>query len=307
MKNKIVKIFAFELLLLAVFCNAATAQEELPLYTREIPNAIKVKNEETKNSAGFLINVSQPTLKIYLPSADKANGTAVIICPGGGYSGLNMGMEGYDVAEKFNKIGVAAFVLKYRLPNDKYMVDKSAGPLQDAQQALLYVRKNARQLHIDPAKIGIMGFSAGGHLAATAGTHFKVVQVENTENISLRPDFMILVYPVISFTDSLTHNGSRESLIGTNPNAESVVRFSNELQVTADTPPTYLIHAGDDGLVTVKNSIAFYTALQSYKVSAALHIFPVGQHGFPYEPAHSGWFNYCSEWLRENAWLSPQN
>jgi acetyl esterase/lipase len=185
------------------------------------------------------------------------------------------------------------------------MPDKLIGPIQDAQQAIMLVRQRAKEWNVDTAKVGIMGFSAGGHLASTAGTHFTKSYIDNPRKINLRPDFMILVYPVISFADSIGHLGSRNNLIGKNPSAQQIALYSNELQITHETTPTFLIQAGDDGLVSVNNSIVFYRALQKNNVPAGLHIFPKGQHGFPYEPAHSTWFQYCAQWLTENGWLKP--
>ena len=214
-----------------------------------------------------------------------------------------MSNEGSQVAENMNKLGIAAFVLKYRLPSDVSMKDKSIGPLQDAQRAVQIVRERASEWNIDPNKIGIMGFSAGGHLASTAETHFDRSYIENPKQTSLRPDFAILVYPVISFLDSLTHSGSRNALIGKNPSSRDMQLFSNELQVTSQTPPTFLIQAEDDKTVSVKNSVVFFLALLKNHVPAGLHIFPTGAHGFPLEPAHSNWFSYCASWLKENGWL----
>lgn len=291
-------------LLLLLTISRNFAQQAIPLYTGKIPNFIKVPNLEKEDANHFLVNVSQPTLTIYLPPTGTANGTAVILCPGGGYSALNIIQEGYTVAENLNKLGIAAFVLKYRLPDDKAMPDKSIGPIQDAQQAIMLVRQRAKEWNIDTAKLGIMGFSAGGHLASTAGTHFNKSYIDNPGNVNLRPDFMILVYPVVSLLDSVGHISSRQNLLGKNPSKQQITLYSNELQVTPQTPPAFLIQAGDDGLVNVKNSVVFYLALQKNGVPAGLHIFPKGQHGFPYEPAHSTWFRYCAQWLKENGWAN---
>ncbi len=286
-----------------LFNISAFAQQVMPLYDGEIPNSTGAPDKEQDNPSHFLFKVSRPTLTVYKPSAVPANGVAVIICPGGGYTGVNMKAEGSIIAERLNALGITAFVLKYRLPDDSTMVDKSIGPIQDAQRAIMIVRSRAKEWNIDTTKIGIMGFSAGGHLASTAGTHFNRSYIDNPYNISLRPNFMLLVYPVISFTDSIGHIGSRNSLIGKNATAEQITYYSNEFQVTPNTPPTFLIHAGDDKVVSVKNSIAFYLALQKNKVAAGLHIFPTGQHGFPLAPANTAWFQYCVFWLKENGWL----
>jgi acetyl esterase/lipase len=211
--------------------------------------------------------------------------------------------EGHEVAKAFNEEGVAAFVLKYRLPSDETMKDKSIGPLQDAQQAIKMVRQKASDWHINPERIGIMGFSAGGHLAATAGTHFNESFIENAENMSLRPDFMVLVYPVISFTPALGHSGSGENLLGKDPSQDKIYFFSNELQVTPETPPTFLLHAGDDKGVKVANSIRFYEALQANAIPAGLHIYPDGDHGFLKGSPQNNWFDQCIFWIKNNGWL----
>ncbi len=295
------KILTASFLFLFIF-GALKAQEVMPLYSGIIPNSIPGKNEESANADGVLFKTSQPTLTVYLPDKEKANGTAIILCPGGGYGVVVITFEGYTNAEKLRDLGYTCFVLKYRLPNDLTMKDKSIGPVQDLQQAIKTVREHAKKWNISPNKIGIMGFSAGGHLVATAGTHFNKSFIENTNGTSLRPDFMMLVYPVISMDDSLTHRGSQTNLLGQHPTKEQINYFSNELQVTAQTPPTFLVVAGDDDVVKVDNSIFFYQALQRNKVPAGLHIFPTGNHGFPLEPAKSNWFNNCVEWLQENHW-----
>ena len=192
------------------------SQTIIPLYKDNIPNSKPAKDEEkSEQSNGLLIisKISKPTLSIFLPPKEKANGAAIIIYPGGGYGVVAAGHEGTDIAKKFNEIGVTAFVVKYRIPNSETMVNPEIGPLQDAQQAIKVVREGAKEYNIDPNKIGIIGFSAGGHLASTAGTHFDKAVITNTNNTSLRPDFMLLIYPVISFADSIAHIGSRNNLI----------------------------------------------------------------------------------------------
>lgn len=301
MKIKSLNLLCTFLLLTATL--NAFSQQVIPLYQGKIPNSIKTPNREHETSWHFLAQVSQPTLTIYTPSAGSANGTAVVVCPGGGYAAINIKGEGYSVAERLSALGITAFVLKYRIPDDSTMVDKNIGPLQDAQEAMLIVKSRAKEWNIDTTKVGIIGFSAGGHLASSVGTHFNQSLIDNPANISLRPNFMILVYPVISFTDSIGHQDSKIALIGRSPAAEKVALFSNEMQVTSNTPPTFLIHAGDDRLVSVKNSIAFYLALQKNNVPAGIHIFPRGQHGFFMHPASNTWFQYCTQWLQENGWV----
>ena len=276
-------------------------QTVIPLYNTQIPNSIPTKDNEHWTTYNFLANVSQPTLTVFSPTKNHS-GTAVIVIPGGGYAALNIHYEGYDVAKRLNELGITAFVLKYRLPDDKIMQDKSVGPVEDAQKALFIVKTRAKEWNIDTSKVGVMGFSAGGHLAAFIGTHFNKTYINNANRVSIRPSFMILVYPVISFTDSIGHIDSRTALIGQNPSADKIKYYSNEFTVTPGTPPTFLIHAEDDGLVSVKNSTAMFDALQKNKVPSGLHIFPTGQHGFSLEPAKGTWFDYCARWLKENKW-----
>jgi acetyl esterase/lipase len=283
-------------LFLTVTC---LAQQELPLYSGPIPNAKTAPDEEVKRADFVVSNVSRPTLSVFLPPAGKANGAAVIICPGGGYGVLVIKREGYDVAEAFTKQGITAFVLKYRLPSDQTMVDKSIGPLQDAQQAIKTVRERAVEWHIDPQKVGIMGFSAGGHLASTAGTHFEKTLIDNPANISIRPSFMILVYPVISLTERIGHSGTRTKLLGATPTPEQISQYSNDGHVTTSTPPTFLTHAGDDKVVPVSNSLVFYEALHRQNVPADLHIYTQGEHGYPKTPTFDEWFGRCLHWLRQ--------
>jgi acetyl esterase/lipase len=293
-----------------ILCFAALstmAQKVIALYPDEIPNAIEGPDQEQNMTDGWARynQVSNPTLKIYLPPKDKANGTAVVVCPGGGYAVVAYQHEGDAVAEELNKIGVAAIILKYRMPNDKTMVDKSIGPLQDAQQAIRVVRMRAKEWNINPERIGIAGFSAGGHLASTAATHYSHALVKNRENINLRPDFMILIYPVVSFTDSLAHLGSRENLIGKNPTLDKIKLYSNELQVNKDTPHAFIVHAEDDETVKVENSLRFYEALKKNNIPAELLVFPKGGHGFGLvnPTTDDRWFERCRDWLKSNGWL----
>lgn len=250
-------------------------------------------------------NVSRPTLTAFLPPAEKANGTAVIICPGGGYQILAFDHEGIAVAKALNEMGVAAFVLKYRIPSDETMVDKTIGPLQDAQQAIKRVREEAAKWNIKENRIGIAGFSAGGHLAATAGTHFLKPVIPNPQNTSLRPDFMILIYPVVSFTDSIGHIGSRNNLLGKYPSAEQIREYSAEYQVTSATPPTFFVHASDDRGVKPQNSIRMYEALLNEGVNTELHIYQSGGHGFGMhiKGSEEKWMERCKNWLKLNGWL----
>ncbi|MDF3079126.1 MAG: alpha/beta hydrolase [Sphingobacteriaceae bacterium] len=288
-----------------LICMAVQTQAQLiPLYPGNIPNSIAGADEETKtNDPNGNIRygkVSIPTLEIFLAPKDKANGAAVVICPGGGYSIVSYVNEGINIAKEFNKMGISAFILKYRIPSDKIMADKSIGPLQDAQTAIKTVRQRAKEWNIDTARVGIIGFSAGGHLASTAGTHFNKPVIENKEGISLRPSFMILGYPVISFSDSLMHKGSKTNLLGAEPSASQIELYSNELQVTKQTPPTLLFHAGDDKTVKVGNSLKFYEALQQHGVPAELHIYAKGGHGFGInnKTTEDKWMDRVENWLK---------
>jgi len=282
------------------------AQEALALY-KTIPNSKPSVNKEKTydKQRNFINNVSVPTLTYYKPAQSSVLKSAIIICPGGGYGMLAAGHEGKDVAEALNKMGITAFVLKYRLPNDTIMKDKSIAPLQDAQRAIQMVRENATKWNIDPAKIGIMGFSAGGHLAATASTHYKNEVIDNPKKTSLRPDFSVLIYPVISFSEALTHMGSRENLIGKNASQKSVDLYSNELQVNAETPVAFIVHASDDDVVPVQNAIVYYDALLKNKVYSEMLIYPHGGHGFGMNNPTTAdkWMDNLKNWLVAGTFL----
>lgn len=250
----------------------------------------------------------KPSLTIWLPPADKATGAAVVICPGGGYGGLAIGHEGKDVAAWLNSFGVAGFMLKYRHA-PKY---KHPAPLLDAQRAIRTVRARAKEFGVDPARIGILGFPAGGHLTSTAGTHFDDGDAnakDPVDRVSCRPDFMVLVYPVISLTTKYTHGGSKDNLLGKNPDAKLVESLSNELQVTAKTPPTFLMATSGDTGVPAENSVMFYMALREHKVKAEMHIYQNGGHGFglaPNDPVLSTWPARCEAWMRVNGGLNKK-
>lgn len=288
------ELIIFVLILLAGF--SAKAQEIIPIYDGAIPHS-KVAPADYKESfgGGMFRNVTSPTLEIYLPEKGKETGTAVVICPGGGYSVVVYQGEGVSNAKELANNGIAAFVLKYRLPVDAIMTDKSTGPLQDAQQAIKLVRENAVKWNIDPAKIGIMGFSAGGHLASTVATHFEKALIDNPKGTSLRPDFQVVVYPVITMQQALTHRDSRKQLLGEQPSQQLVDLFSNELQVKENTPPAYITHAADDNVVDVDNSINYFEALRRHKVPVEMHIYPKGGHGFIF--GRRGWMTSLLEWI----------
>ena len=290
------KYFLF--LALIIVCLGVSAQEVIPLYDGPIPGEIVAENKEADNN-GILSNISKPELTIYIPENSDTGKTAIVICPGGGYGVVCASYEGHKIARAMNEKGVAAFVLKYRLPSDRTCSNKSIAPLQDAQRAIKIVRDNAERWGINPNKIGIAGFSAGGHLASTAGTHFLKSYIQNDESTSVRPDFMMLVYPVISMQPELTDAGSCRRLLGENPTSDMLNIFSNEKQVTENTPPAFLTHAMDDDVVPVENSIRFYEALKAKNVPADMHLFSKGKHGFPLEPASSNWLDYAFQWMKE--------
>ncbi len=298
----------FFLLIFSFSTFRTKAQTVVPLYPGAIPNSISGPDQEVKSNDPNNINyskVSKPTLEIYLPAKEKATGAAIVICPGGGYAFVSYTHEGIEIARAFNQIGVAAFVLKYRLPSDAIMKDKSIGPLQDAQMAIKTVREGAAKWNVDPHKVGIIGFSAGGSLAALTGSHYNDPKIANPNKTSLRPDFMVLLYPVISMTDSLAHGGSRHNLIGSTPTQEQIRYFSNELNVTKDTPSSMLVHAEDDKTVNVKNSLCYYNALLKNGVEAEMIIYPKGGHGFGLNNKNTPdkWMDRCKNWIISNGWI----
>jgi len=291
-----------------IVSSTAMAQDSKPikLYPKGVPNSKPAPaGYAERNEKNRVSMVTDPVLTPFFPEKGKVNGTAVIICPGGGYSRLAMDHEGTAVAQKFAGIGVTAFVLTYRLPSDAIMVDKTIGPLQDAQRSVQILRERAQEWGINPARVGIVGFSAGGHLASTAITHFNKAVIDNQSNISLRPDFGVLIYPVISF-GSIGHTGSKDNLIGKTPTAEMIDLYSNEKQVTANTPPAFLVHAEDDKTVPVMNSIVFYEAMIKAGVKGELHLFQAGGHGFGLnnKTTKAEWFNDCKFWMDANGWLT---
>ena len=292
------------ILLLAMLTSfAACAQQKpIPLYPNGVPNSKPAPDTYKEKIDGYSISmVTEPTITPYFPEKEKATGTAIIIFPGGSYINLASDHEGRAIAREFNKIGVTAFVVKYRLPSDQIMVDKTIGPLQDAERAVQMVREHAAEWGVNPHKVGVIGFSAGGHLASTIDTHFDKVVIDNKNNISVRPDFAMLIYPVISF-GPYAHAFSRENLVGKNPSQQLLDLYSNEKQVTANTPPTFLIHAEDDDVVPVQNSMLFYDALVKNKVKAEMHLFQAGGHGFGLNNSTTTdhWFDWAASWLKVN-------
>lgn len=309
MKMKRGGVAALLMLTVAAVTQAAEPPA-MPLYAGDIPNAIQSADEESLRDPAepwpFYQNISRPTIAVYKPAKQDPKRTAVIIFPGGGYRGVSILKEGYNVARAFNEMGVTAFVVKYRTPSDRHMKDKKTGPLQDAQQAVATVRRDAAKYQIDPARIGVMGFSAGGHLAATTGTQFKSPVLPQWSSADVRPDFLMLIYPVVTFVDPAVHAGSRKMLLGDAPSEADVQRFSPQLNVTNETPPTFLMHAADDETVPVANSIRFFEALQARKIPAELMIYPAGGHGFGLNNAttRDRWFERCRQWLQSQGWIS---
>lgn len=277
---------------------------EFPLYGQgPIPNSKPADNREktavNQYGISFTTETSLPTLTVY--KARKPTGQAIVVCPGGGYWGTAGDHEGVQVARALTAKGVTAFVLKYRVPDPRTCIDPALAPLQDAQQAIRWVRRNAAQWRVDPHRIGILGFSAGGHLAATATTHFRMnADAGCTDTTSVRPDFAVLIYPVISFSDTLAHKGSRDKLLGPNPTPARVELFSNEKQVTKDCPPVFLVHAQDDDAVPVGNSVAFYLACSHAGVPAEMHLYPKGGHGFGMnnKTTDDRWMERLFNWLK---------
>ena len=299
------RFLLLSMLLATATTQLASAQEIIKLWPDgAIPNAISgatitEKSETDANGILRISNVSVPTLTAYLPPKEKRTGAAVMICPGGGYSILAASHEGSDIAQWFNKIGVAAFVLKYRLPNADIMTKQEEVPLMDAMQGITLIRQNASKYGIDPAKIGVMGFSAGGHLASTLATHYHRGEKASEQ---AKPNFAILLYPVVTFGEK-AHTGSRDKLLGTQNTSEDLVAYySNELQVSSQTPPTFLVHAEDDKAVPVENSVVYYLACLKSAVPVEMHLYPTGGHGFGMRTAKFGslnsWPDACEAWLK---------
>ena len=278
-------IFALQITLFTL-----QAQEEIKLYSSSPKFDNEIKNPEKRDDRDFVTYIASPRMYFYPASKSISKGVSVIICPGGGYWGVSSKKEGSDIAQWFNSLGVSAFVLYYRMPNGHYQV-----PLSDAQQALKLVRKGAKTWGLDKNKVGIMGFSAGGHLASTLGTHFK--------NSAQRPDFMILGYPVVTMKDDFAHKGSRNKLFGDTVPAKLITLFSNELRVTKKTPPTFIVHAKNDKAVPIENSRQLYKALKEKNISAELLELEVGGHGFgmlKYGNEVDAWPDILKAWLKTN-------
>jgi acetyl esterase/lipase len=281
---------------------SATAQYE-PLYKKKVPNFIEAANEESEAVTGGILRISKVSVPGYAFFSAGDDGTSkpcVIICPGGGYGILAAQHEGTDVAKFFNGIGVHAVVLKYRIPSAKHQEHKELAPLQDAQQAIFLVRKNAKEWGVDPGKIGIMGFSAGGHLASSLGVHYNDPKLNFKGKVSLRPDFQVLIYPVISF-GKYAHLGSRNNLLSPDTTASLINYYSNELQINAQTPPAFLVHAKDDKAVPIENSEMYLAQLKKFGVAGELYVYEKGGHGFGMNNKTSdvNWTELLTKWMRQ--------
>lgn len=310
MKNKNINVFIKAILIFMGSTGFLHAQNEvIELWTDTIPNSIESSDyQETYEYENEIINhiskVNTPTLTAFIPN--NPNGTAIIICPGGGYAYLSINKEGYKVAEWLNTLGITAFVLKYRLPSDEIMEEKSIGPLQDAQEAMRLIRRNAEKWQVNTDKIGVLGFSAGGHLASTLATHYNDKVYEVKDSVSAKPNFTVLIYPVISMDDKIVHKGSRKRLLGDNPSDEIKEKFSNEKQIDSLTPPTFLIHATNDKSVPVENSIFYYLSLKDHNISSEFHIYQDGKHGFGLGVTGTNeyWTKQCENWFRINKYIN---
>jgi acetyl esterase/lipase len=279
----------------------------LNIYPGEVPFQKETTVTEVVQQNDILVisKVQLPQIQVFLPAKRSATGKAVIICPGGGYGVLAYDWEGLDIAKWLNSQGIAGIVLKYRLPSSETQTRPHVVPMADGQRAIRLVRHHAEEWGIDPDQIGIMGFSAGGHLASTLGTHFdsgNPGDEDAVEHESSRPDFMILGYPVISFTEHITHMGSRNNLIGKEPDPQWVSYFSNETQVRADSPPTFLFHSQDDKAVPVEHSLLMYQGLREKQIPVEMHLYPTGGHGFSLsvnsEGTQKGWMESLINWMQ---------
>lgn len=281
------KTIFFSILLSVATMLSAQNTFELPLWPAGAPNSNGLTGTEEDLEGGRVANVIKPSITVY--KADKPNGVAIIMCPGGGYARLAMNHEGHDMAPWLNAQGITYIVLKYRMPNGHYEV-----PLSDAEQAIRLVRQHAKEWNIRPDRIGIMGASAGGHLAASLATLYSSNET--------RPDFQILFYPVISMVPGVTHGGSRQNLLGNNPSQELEDKYTLEKQVNAHTPQAFIMLSADDGAVPPANGIHYFEALLQHQVPATLHVYPTGGHGWGFRDAFTykrQWTGELEKWLRE--------
>ncbi len=273
--------------------------ETIQLMKGDSPEDYKLFKEELRTDKNIQVTeVKVPSLELFIPKNGKKNMPCVMICPGGAYRILSFLKEGRLLAEEFNKIGVAAAVLRYRLPAESTYKASPWIPLEDAQLGLQYLEQHAKMLGLNKDKIGVMGFSAGGHLAASASTLFKYPQQEGMQINEIRPDFSILIYPVITMKNDFTHQGSKNNLLGTNPSQDNVDFFTLENQVSKQTPPTFLLHAKDDGAVPIENSRNYRDACVANDVPVVLYELNAGGHGFGLGRDQSGeWFHFLAQWM----------
>ncbi|MDT0644629.1 alpha/beta hydrolase [Zunongwangia sp. F363] len=292
------------LILFLLSAAAGFAQDFTALWPAgKMPNSKGIKLEHIEANQR-ITQMAEPGFYSFLPAAEDNKGAAVLVLPSGGYHHLTYNLGGFQVAKWFNTLGIPAFVLNYRLPTSPDLEIRYKGPIQDAQRAMKIIRANAKKYNIDPDRIGVFGTSAGGHLASTLGTHsgdFSVIENDSLAEVYFSPAFMILVSPVISF-GKYAHEGSLENLLGKSSSEELKEEYSNDLQVTEDTPPSFLVHAQNDPVVDPMNSILFYQALLEHQVTASLHVFPQGKHviGIINDSAFTDeWKSLCAEWLLE--------
>jgi acetyl esterase/lipase len=296
-------VFLCNLILLLILSAGSFGQEFIPLWEKgKMPNSkgMEIK-DDIRNERIYAVGT--PGFYAFFPSNQENKGAAVLICPGGGYERLAYLISGHQLAKWFNSIGISAFVLNYRLPNSPDLPQREIGPLQDAQRAMRVIRQNAERWQIKPDKIGVLGSSAGGHLAANLGIAVEDLAKagDGLDNLPFAPNFIILVSPVITMGE-FTHGGSKRNLLGENPRAESIEKYSLEKQVTAAAPPAFLVHAFDDKSVSVRNSLMFYEALLDKNISATLHIFPQGGHAIALRNnpgSAEKWTELCEMWLVE--------
>jgi acetyl esterase/lipase len=303
----------YSIILLFVTCVVSAQPQILKIWPKGVPGVIENPNYKEEiitieSGKKRITKVTEPTISVFLPQKEKATGTAIVVCPGGGYARLAMENEGSPVATWLNDAGIACILLKYRLPSDEIMKNKSIGPLQDVQEAIRIVRRNAREWDLAPDKIGVMGFSAGGHLAACASTMFDEKHYD-CDTTSARPNFSILVYPVISMQKEV-HSGSQKRLLGENPDKNLIDHFSTEMQVKQNTPNAFIVHAADDKSVSFQNSLMYFQALKEKNISAEMHVFEIGGHGFSLAKSRasteSQWTNLCVSWLKMHGLLQEK-
>lgn len=297
--------YLFATAMIIISKSALMAQTEtIQLWpTGQVPNYIENKIEEKsvtdKDGILRISGVTVPSMTAFIVPKEKASGAAVLICPGGGYGILAASHEGSDLAKWFNARGISAFVLKYRLPNPAGMSHQHEVPLMDAMQAMKLVRESAAKWNINVDKIGVMGFSAGGHLAATLSTHYNMGP--KASDLS-KPNFSILLYPVISFMPDISHGGSRDNLLGAEKSDELIKYYSNELQVSDKTPPAFLVHSMNDGAVPIENTFRYALALNKLKIPVEVHAYPMGGHGYGLRTdgkgSLAGWPAAMEGWLK---------